>query len=562
MLRWFLGSVCAQRYSVRRGRSFEQRLFLEVLETRTVLSASGLSDVVATPQLNVSPAVTNNTISGFTPTQIRHAYGFDQVTFGSVIGNGAGQTIAIVDAYGDPNIANDLHVFDTAFGLPDPTFTKVSQTGSTKYPSTNAGWALETALDVEWAHAIAPGAKILLVEAGNSSLSNLLTAVDFARKQAGVSVVSMSWGASEFSSETSYDSHFTTPNGHAPVTFVASSGDTGALPIWPAVSTNVLSVGGTSLYLNSDNTWKSESAWSGSGGGYSTYEKEATWQTGVQTSGKRSSPDVAYDANPNTGFAVYDSVTYNSQSGWFQVGGTSAGAPQWAALVAIADQGRALSGLSTLGKTQMDVYSLATSDFHDVTTGSSSSSSGSFAAKAGYDLVTGLGTPSAGTTGNLVIQQLISASVTVNSTTSSSGGGGSTTVTLLFANGNDLDLDWDSTPLALAATAPVTVTQGATVANAMATPSTTEPAADADAHSITLRATLSTQALSRNDLFAAYASQPQSFAIGQPTKFSTARSQRLSSDAGLPSLTETSIVETLESNSPSDGARSVKNSSV
>ncbi len=562
MLRWFLGSVYASRVTTGRRRILEQRLFIEVLETRVVLSADGLDQMVATPQLTITPAVTNNTISGYTPTQIRHAYGFDQVTFGSVIGNGAGQTIAIVDAYGDPNIANDLHVFDLAFGLPDPTFTKVSQTGNTKYPATNAGWALETALDVEWAHAIAPAAKILLVEANTSSLSNLLTAVDYARKQAGVSVVSMSWGSNEFSSEASYDSHFTTPNGHAPVTFVASSGDTGALPIWPAVSTNVLSVGGTSLYLNSDNTWQSESAWSGSGGGYSAYEKEATWQTGVQTSGKRSSPDVAYDANPNTGFAVYDSVSYNNQSGWFQVGGTSAGAPQWAALVAIADQGRALSGLSTLGKTQMDVYSLAKSDFHDITTGSSSSSYGSFAAKAGYDLVTGIGTPSAGSTGNLVIQQLISASVTVNSTTSSSGGGGSTTVTLLFANGNDLNLDWDTSPLALAATAPVTVAQGASVANAASTPSAAEPAAEADAHSMTLRATLPTQALSRNDLFAAYASQPQSFAIGQPTKFATVRSQRLSSDAGLPSLTETSIVATIESNPSSNDAGSVENPSV
>lgn len=412
-------------------------ILIEVLESRALLSAS-VWDTTVTPQLTLMPTFTNTTISGYTPAQIRHAYGFDQVTFGSVAGNGAGPTIAIIDAYGDPNIASDLHTFDTTFGLPDPTFVKVNQTGGTRYPNTNAGWALETALDVEWAHAIAPAAKILLVQANSSSLGDLLTAVDWARRQSGVSTISMSWGANEFSSETFYDSYFTTPSGHAPVTFVASSGDTGAVPIWPSVSSNVLSVGGTSLYLNSNSTWQSESAWSGSGGGRSAYEGEPSWQQSIQATGRRTTPDVAYNADPNTGFPVYDTVNYSGQTGWFQVGGTSAGAPQWAGLIAIADQGRARNGLAPLGKVQADVYNVASSSFHDILSGTASSSFGSYAATTGYDLATGLGSPASGS-GNLVIQQLTGATTTV--TTKTSGGTTtSTKVKLLAKAGNDLSL--------------------------------------------------------------------------------------------------------------------------
>ncbi len=183
-------------------------------------------------------------------------------------GTGAGTTIAIVDAYDDPNIANDLHQFDVAFGLPDPTFTKENETGGTTLPAGNKGWATEIALDVEWAHAIAPGANILLVEANSSSMSDLMTAVNTARNAPGVVAVSMSWGGSEFSSETSYDSDFTTPAGHTGVSFFVSSGDDGAPASYPATSPNVVSVGGTSLYLNGT-SYSSESAWSGSGGGLS-----------------------------------------------------------------------------------------------------------------------------------------------------------------------------------------------------------------------------------------------------------------------------------------------------
>ncbi|MGD0138013.1 MAG: S53 family peptidase [Tepidisphaeraceae bacterium] len=391
----------------------------EGLENRTLLSASQL---LADPSLAAVPDASASSIAGYTPAQIRAAYGFNAVTLSNgAAGTGAGQTIAIVDAYNDPNISGDLAAFDSQYRLGAASLKVVSQTGSTTaLPAANAGWDLEISLDVEWAHAIAPGANILLVEASSSSLGNLLTAVNYARNAAGVSVVSMSWGASEFSSETQYDGYFTTPSGHQGVTFVSASGDEGSWygPEWPASSPNVLSVGGTTLNLaNSSGTWGSETGWSDSTGGISSYEREPSYQTIAQTTGARTTPDVAYDANPNTGLAVYDSVAYDGGKGWWEVGGTSAGAPQWAALVAIADQGRAVKGLGTLNGTSQTLpllYSLYNSTqysqaFHDETVGASS---WFFSAGPGYDAVTGLGSPRA----PYVIQELIGAGPTVTVT--------------------------------------------------------------------------------------------------------------------------------------------------
>jgi subtilase family serine protease len=357
--------------------------------------------------------VTNTVPYGYTPVQIRHAYGFDQVSFatsnGTVQGTGAGQTIAIVDGYNDPNIVADLSVFDSQFGLAAPPSLKVvNESGSSKLPGTDAGWAMEISLDVEWAHAVAPGANILLVEANSSSLNDLLTAVNYARQQPGVTTVSMSWATNEFFGETAYDNYFTTPSGHVGVTFLAATGDNGGNAGWPAVSPNVVAVGGTTLTLTSSNTRSSETAWSDSSGGVSRYESEPSYQASVQSTGKRTTPDVAYDADPNTGFAVYDSVTYDRQSGWFCVGGTSAGAPQWAGLIAIADQGRALTGLGSLSSTDAAIYALPSSDFYDVTSGRNRSSR----ATTGYDEVTGLGAPLA----NLIIQNLVYGNGTPTST--------------------------------------------------------------------------------------------------------------------------------------------------
>jgi subtilase family serine protease len=329
----------------------------------------------------------------YTPAQIRQAYGFNSITFnnGTVTGDGSGQTIAIIDAYDDPNIGNDLHAFDARYGLPDPTLTVAKETVNGRSTATDpsGGWELEESLDVEWAHAMAPGANILLVEANDPSEANLFSAVQWAASQPGVPIVSMSFGLSEIPSETSFDSLFTTPAGHEGVTFVAASGDQGTIS-YPAASPNVLAVGGTSLTLDGSGNYLSETAWNGSGGGISAYESEPAYQKSVQSTGQRSSPDVAYDASPGIGYLVYDS--FDTPSPWLSVGGTSAGAPQWAALVAIANQGRTLQGLGTLdgaSQTLPMLYSVSSSAFHDVTSGGNVG----FSAGPGYDMVTGLGSP-------------------------------------------------------------------------------------------------------------------------------------------------------------------------
>jgi len=350
----------------------------------------------ARPPLHINPYVTSTVPTGKTPSQVRTAYGFS-----SIANRGAGQTIAIIDAFDHPNIEKDLGVFNTRFGLPACTttngcFRKIYASGVK--PATDAGWSLEIALDVEWAHAIAPDATIMLVESASDYTSSLLHAVDVA-VQKGASVVSMSWGSDEWSGEGSLDSHFAA-NG---VTFLTASGDNGTGAGWPGASQYVVSVGGSSLFLTSTGTWSSERAWSGSGGGHSKYIAEPGYQTtyGVPgANGKRAQPDVAFDGDPNTGFPVYDSITLQGQSGWFQVGGTSASAPQWGALLAIVNSMRHAQGKGNIpNPANQFIYQVAkaalTTRFHDVSTGTNGTCGSLCTAKAGYDYVTGLGTPKA-----------------------------------------------------------------------------------------------------------------------------------------------------------------------
>ncbi|HEY2883155.1 MAG TPA: S53 family peptidase [Pirellulales bacterium] len=355
----------------------------ERLELRQVLSAS---TATVSPNLIVLPdASTSSTPSGLSPAQVKTAYGFNNIMFGSVVGDGNKQTIAIVDAYNDPNIVADLAKFDTQYGIAAPVSLKiVGQTGGTKLPKNDRGWSSEIALDVEWAHAMAPGANILLVEASSANDSDLNAALDYARSAPGVVVVSNSWGGSEYNTEKSDDVHFTTPSGHAGVTFTVAAGDDGAPAEYPSSSPDVLSVGGSSLRLTSTGAYSSETVWNGGGGGASRYEGLPSYQAGLGIT-NRGTPDVSYDANPNTGFAVYDSY---GDTGWDVYGGTSAGAPQWAALIAIADQGRALAGKGSLANAQAALYTLSRSDFHDITSGSNGGS-----ATSGYDLASGLGSP-------------------------------------------------------------------------------------------------------------------------------------------------------------------------
>jgi subtilase family serine protease len=332
--------------------------------------------------------------SAFVPSQIRHAYGFDLVA-----NQGAGQTIGVVDAYDDANAENDLGVFSKQFSLPSCTssngcFRKVYSNG--RKPAANANWSVEISLDIEWAHAIAPQAKIVLIEAPSNNLSDLLSAVDVAVRD-GASAVSMSWTAGEVSSERNLDNHFVASG----VTFLAASGDTGTGVNYPAASPYVIGVGGTSLTLDASGNYLSEAAWSGSGGGLSRYENEPLAQEQFaipdDSRGSRGVPDVSYNANPGTGYAIYDSIGINGASGWFQVGGTSAGAPQWAALVAIANSQRAAARKANLTSANGTVYSVAKTNlganFRAVTAGTNGSCGVICDALAGYDYVTGLGTP-------------------------------------------------------------------------------------------------------------------------------------------------------------------------
>ena len=220
----------------------------------------------------------------------------------------------------------------------------------------------------------------------------------------GVSVVSMSWGLNEFNGvnpqpgqpdipETSVDPTFTTPSGHQGVTFFAATGDSGSPGDYPAYSPNVVAVGGTTLNLNADGSYESEVGWSGSGGGISQYETQPAFQDAVQSTGQRTIPDVAFDADPNSGVAIYDSYDAAGFGGpWLQIGGTSLASPCWAAMVAVCDQGRVLGGGATLdGPTQAlpYLYDLSSHDYHDILSGSN----GGFKAGPGYDEVTGRGSP-------------------------------------------------------------------------------------------------------------------------------------------------------------------------
>jgi subtilase family serine protease len=321
---------------------------------------------------------------GMSPDQIKTAYSFSKDPAA-----GAGRTIAIVDAYHSPTAEIDLNTFSQQYGLPACTtangcFRQVDQRANLGGAATvDEGWALEIALDVQWAHAIAPAARVLLVEADNNSFSNLLAAVDFAK--ANAQYVSLSWGAGEFGTQTFYDSRFL----QAGVSFFASSGDSGLPASYPSASPNVISIGGThlpfdtttlTLVINPDGTL-TETGWSGSGGGCSRFEKATTAQATfseyaqVKCRGKRATPDVSLDADPASGVSVYNGTLYAGQTGWWKVGGTSASAPMWAARSAVA--GVAVNASYIYG---------GSITYRDITLGNNGAS-----ALPGYDLGTGRG---------------------------------------------------------------------------------------------------------------------------------------------------------------------------
>ncbi|MDH6218590.1 S53 family peptidase [Streptomyces pseudovenezuelae] len=331
------------------------------------------------------------TPSGYGPTDLQSAYGLTS----AAASNGAGETIAIVDAYNDPNAEADLATYRSYYGLSACTtangcFKKVSQTGSTtSLPASDTGWAEEISLDLDMASAVCPNCSILLVEATSATMANLGTAVNRA-VTLGAKYVSNSYGGSESSSDTSYDSSYFN---HTGVAITVSAGDSGYGAEYPAASKYVTSVGGTALSKATSTTrgwsetvWKTSST-EGTGSGCSSYDTKPTWQTDTGCT-KRTISDVSAVADPATGVSVYDS--YGITAGWYTFGGTSASSPIIAGVYALAGTP------STSSYPASFPYAKAgTSALNDVTSGNNGTCSTTYlcTAQSGYDGPTGWGTP-------------------------------------------------------------------------------------------------------------------------------------------------------------------------
>jgi subtilase family serine protease len=316
--------------------------------------------------------------SGYSPSQIKTAYG--------VPATGGSGTIVIVDAYNDPYALADFNAFSAQFGLPQETSTNVTAStnkvfqivyASGSKPRNNTGWSQEADLDIEWAHAMAPNAKIVLVEAASNSNANLYAADDRAATISGARECSNSWGGGESSGETGSDSHFN----HAGLVYLFSSGDTGGAREYPAASPNVVAVGGTSLTLDGSNNRSSETVWNGTGCGPSSYESRPSYQNVVQgvVGTHRGIADVAAVADPNTGVLV------RWNGAWYIFGGTSVACPVVAGIINVAGTNRS----SGVAENTFVYGGLGGANFYDVTSGSA----GSYHAAAGYDFPTGVGSP-------------------------------------------------------------------------------------------------------------------------------------------------------------------------
>jgi subtilase family serine protease len=313
---------------------------------------------------------------GYGPADLQSAYALAAT-------GGAGRTIAIVDAYDDGNAESDLAVYRAQFGLPACTtangcFRKVDQTGGTKYPRGDLGWAEEISLDLDMASAICANCKILLVEASTNSFANLSAAVDEAATL-GAFAISNSYGGGEFSTEVSAQSHFNHPG----VAITASTGDAGFGVEFPAASQYVTAVGGTSLVRDASRRGFTETVWAGAGSGCSAFITKPSWQNDTGCA-RRTVADVSAVADPNTGVAVYDTFKLHP-GGWLVFGGTSVSSPIIASVYALA-------GTATVAGSYP--YAHVKSLF-DVTSGSNGSCGGSYLCTgvSGYDGPTGLGTP-------------------------------------------------------------------------------------------------------------------------------------------------------------------------
>ena len=382
----------------------------------------------------------------YSPQEIRRAYGVTPLLDEGF--KGKGQSIVIIDSFGSPTIRHDLEIFDEGYGLPDPpSFQILAPLGTVPFNPNNAdqvSWAAETTLDVEWSHALAPDANIVLMTSpvdeteGVQGLPQFLFLEKYALDHHLGQIISQSWGATE---ETLF-----TPEGRqviqdfeqfyerardAHVTVFASSGDTGStnytiniptlytFPVvgFPASSPLVTAVGGTSLFASTSGDYQSETVWNNntgaSGGGISKVFKEPDYQQnnlpGSDQSllnDHRGIPDIAYNADPNTSILIY--LSFISPAGFYRIGGTSEGSPQWAGIIADADQvaGHALGFLNPA------LYAIGQSgdyheSIHDVTVGNNSFAGvPGFNATPGWDLSTGWGSPKAATLVEELIQRI------------------------------------------------------------------------------------------------------------------------------------------------------------
>ncbi|WP_295994427.1 S53 family peptidase [Rugamonas sp.] len=405
-----------------------RRLTLQAMHSRRMEAMRGLAPDVGTA---AAPLASSGVVATYTPAQIRAAYGLPTLpALGATLSAaqaaqlGAGQTIYIVDAQDDPNVAAELTAFNQKFGLPtcaakavasnaglplaaasasacelSVVYSTASGAMTATRPAYDAGWATEIALDVQWAHATAPLARIVLIEVADASYNTLLSGVKLANAM-GPGIVSMSFGGAESSGTTASEATFSQAN----MTYLAATGDSGAGVSWPAVSAHVLAVGGTTLSYNAGGT-RTETAWSGTGGGVSQYTPTPAYQSnavpGLGNAAHRTVADVAFNADPASGQYVAVMAQGATAAGWVSVGGTSLATPQWAGVIAIANALRLQGGKAVLGAPHAVLYGqIATvpgsyaSNFADILKGSDGTCA-ACSAKTGYDQVTGLGTPNA-----------------------------------------------------------------------------------------------------------------------------------------------------------------------
>jgi subtilase family serine protease len=403
------------------------RLSRDALAQR--LAGSARARIASAGAASTAPLTRTLTGAVFTPAQIRAAYGLPALpAVGAAITPavaatlGAGQTIYLLDAYHDANALHDLNTFSARFGLPTCTNVAVAPaaalplakppaacTFSAVYsalggkmtataPAYNATWAPESKLDVQWAHAIAPLARLVLIEMPNAMSNSILDGNALAAKL-GAGVVSMSFGSVEAGWVPTVDSRFTGSG----MTYVAAAGDSGSQVLWPAVSPNVVAVGGTGLNWSGSGV-RYEAAWVNGGGGMSAFESLPAWQGGVTAAGggplvRRAVPDVAFNANPMTGEYVALTAPGATTTTWSAYGGTSIAAPQWAGVVAVANAMRVASSKAVLGdihgllyKTIAPVPGSYASAFGDVVDGTNGSCA-TCRAGTGFDQATGWGTP-------------------------------------------------------------------------------------------------------------------------------------------------------------------------